>query len=309
MKAYTMMILGALLALMLLSACGQDAQNQNTGDSSSAKASAYQKITAEEGKALLDGGTALTLVDVRRADEYEAAHIPSAINIPNESIADTQPDALPDLDSTVVVYCRTGVRSKEAADKLVKMGYTDVRDMGGIADWPYPTVTGTEPGAYAAEESDQASGGIMSSFSATDLQASTVDQSIFEGYDLTMINVWATYCGPCLSEMPDLGELSEEYAEKGVRIVGLVTDVFNSDGTVSDSQLETARKIVDTTGANYLHIVPSQDLYGLVSQITAVPTTFFVDSTGKQVGSAHLGARSKADWETIIAQTLEEVAS
>lgn len=308
MKTYTMMILGALLALTLLSACGQGAQNPNAGDSS-VKTSAYQKITAEEGKALLDGGTALTLVDVRRADEYETAHIPSAINVPNESIADTQPDALPDLDGTVVVYCRTGVRSKEAADKLVKMGYTDVRDMGGIADWPYATVTGTEPGAYAAEEAEQATGGIMSSFSATDLEATTVDQSIFEGYDLTMVNVWATYCGPCLSEMPDLGELSEQYAEKGVRIVGLVTDVFNSDGTVSDSQLDTAREIVSTTGANYLHIIPSQDLYGLVSQITAVPTTFFVDSTGKQVGSAYLGARSKADWETIIAQTLEEVAS
>lgn len=308
MKTYTMMILGALLALTLLSACGQGAQNPSAGDSS-VKTSAYQKITAEEGKALLDGGTALTLVDVRRADEYETAHIPSAINVPNESIADTQPDALPDLDGTVVVYCRTGVRSKEAADKLVKMGYTDVRDMGGIADWPYATVTGTEPGAYAAEEAEQATGGIMSSFSATDLEATTVDQSIFEGYNLTMVNVWATYCGPCLSEMPDLGELSEQYAEKGVRIVGLVTDVFNSNGTVSDSQLDTAREIVSTTGANYLHIIPSQDLYGLVSQITAVPTTFFVDSTGKQVGSTYLGARSKADWETIIAQTLEEVAS
>lgn len=306
MKAHKkMMVLGALLALMLLSACGQRAPTQGSGGGSSVQASPYQKITAEAGKALLDGGAALTLVDVRRVDEYEAAHIPSAINIPNESIDQTQPDALPDLDATVVVYCRTGVRSKQAADKLVEMGYTDVRDMGGISDWPYVTVTGAEPGTYEVEEAAQASTGIMGSFSATDLEGAAIDQSIFGDYDLTMVNVWATYCRPCLSEMPDLGELAEEYAEKGVRIVGLVTDVLNSDGTVSDSQLDTARDIVATTGADYLHIIPSQDLFGLLSQITGVPTTFFVDSTGAQVGSAYLGSKSKTAWDAIIVQTLE----
>lgn len=298
----------ALLALTLLSACGQNKSAENPDNASTAQPSAYQKITAEAGKALLDSGAALTLVDVRRADEYEAAHIPSAINIPNESIADTQPDALPDLNGTVLVYCRTGVRSKQAADKLVEMGYTDVQDMGGIADWPYVTVTGAEPGTYAAEETEQASDGIMSSFSATALDETVVNQEIFSDYDLTMVNVWATYCGPCLSEMPDLGELAKTYEDKGVRIVGLVTDVLNADGTVSDSQLDTAREIVAATGADYLHIIPSQDLHGLLSQVTAVPTTFFVDSTGNQVGNAYLGSKSKADWEDIIVQTMKEVA-
>lgn len=297
-----------LLALVLLSACRQSGPTQGFGDGSSAQPSAYQKITAEAGKALLDGGGALTLVDVRRVDEYETAHIPSAINIPNESIDKTQPDALPDLDATVVVYCRTGVRSKQAADKLVEIGYTDVRDMGGISDWSYETVAGAEPGTYEVDEAAQASTGIMGSFSVTDLEGEAIDQSIFSGYDLTMVNVWATYCRPCLSEMPDLGELAEEYEEKGVRIVGLVTDVLDSDGAVSDSQLDTARDIVSATGADYLHIIPSQDLYGLLSQITAVPTTIFVDSTGAQVGSAYLGSRSKEDWQSIIVQTLEEVA-
>lgn len=303
MKTRIARLTWTLLALTLLSACGQKEPTEST-----AKSSAYQKITAEDGKALLESGAALTLVDVRRTDEYETAHIPGAVNISNESIGDTQPDALPDLDGTVVVYCRTGVRSKQAADKLVKMGYTDVRDMGGIVDWSYPTVTGAEPGIYAAGEIDRASDGILSSFSATDLEKIAIDQSVFKPYDLTMVNVWATNCRPCLSEMPDLGELAREYEEKGMRIVGLVTDVLNSDGTVSDSQLDTAREIVAATGADYLHIIPSQDLYGLLSQITVVPTTFFVDSTGRQVGNTYLGSRSKEGWETIIAQTLKEDA-
>ncbi len=87
-------------------------------------------------------GGDVTVVDVRRADEYEQAHIPGAILVPNESIGDQQPEALPDKDATILVHCRTGVRSKQASDKLVKMGYTKIYDFGGIVDWPYETEGG-----------------------------------------------------------------------------------------------------------------------------------------------------------------------
>lgn len=157
--------------------------------------------------------------------------------------------------------------------------------------------------------SSETSPGLLSSFSTTDLEGNTVDQSVLEGYDLTMVNVWATYCSPCLQEMPDLGELAAEYKEEGVQIIGLVSDVLNSDGTVSDSQVETAQEIVAETGADYLHLMPSADLMGLLSQIYGVPTTFFVDSEGNQVGYAYVTALSREQFVEIIDSALTEVTA
>ena len=155
----------------------------------------------------------------------------------------------------------------------------------------------------------QEAAGLLSSFSTTDLEGNAVDQSILEDYDLTMVNVWATYCTPCLQEMPDLGELASEYADKGVQILGLVSDVLNSDGTISDSQVETAQEIVEETGASYQHLLPSADLLGLLSQIYGVPTTFFVDSAGNQVGYAYVTAMEREQFEEIIDAALAEVAA
>ncbi len=150
--------------------------------------------------------------------------------------------------------------------------------------------------------------GILSDFSATDISGTAVDESILSDYDLTMVNVWATFCSPCIREMPDLGELAAEYKDKGVQIVGLISDALDSDGSISQSQVNTAQEIVDKTNADYIHILPSNDLFGLLSQISSVPTTFFVDKNGNQVGSAYLGSKSKADWQAIIDQTLAEVS-
>lgn len=102
--------------------------------------SVYHKISAEEAKAMMDKG-GVTVVDVRRENEYAAGHIPGSILVPNEGIRDTQPEELPDLDAVLLVHCRTGVRSKQASDKLLEIGYKNVYDFGGIVDWPYETVT------------------------------------------------------------------------------------------------------------------------------------------------------------------------
>lgn len=169
---------------------------------------------------------------------------------------------------------------------------------------PAETMTST-PGLSASE--DEVQTGVLSAFSTTDLEGNTLDQSILAGYDLTMVNVWATFCGPCINEMPDLGELAAEYADKGVQIIGLVSDTMDSDGTISDSQVETAKEIVAETGADYRHLLPSDDLLGILSQIYAVPTTFFVDSEGVQVGDAIVTAQSKEKWIETIDGMLAEV--
>ncbi len=100
----------------------------------------YHKLTPAQAKESMDSGEDFILLDVRTQEEYESGHIPGAQLLPNESIGGEAPALLPDKDATILLYCRSGRRSKEAAEKLVSMGYIDVYDFGGITDWPYETV-------------------------------------------------------------------------------------------------------------------------------------------------------------------------
>lgn len=98
------------------------------------------KITAEKAKQMMEEDTDIVVVDVRTPEEYAEGHIDGAVLIPNETISDSKPDLLPDLDAEILVYCRSGARSAQAAKKLVKMGYVNIYDFGGIILWPYGTV-------------------------------------------------------------------------------------------------------------------------------------------------------------------------
>jgi rhodanese-related sulfurtransferase len=100
--------------------------------------SSYHKISAEEAKEMM-AMQAVTIVDVRTLEEYNAGHIENAILIPNETIS-SAPSELDDKDAVILVYCRSGSRSKAASDKLVELGYTKVYDFGGIMDWPFEIV-------------------------------------------------------------------------------------------------------------------------------------------------------------------------
>ena len=101
-----------------------------------------KNLTAQEAKELIDRGEAV-VVDVRTEEEYAQSHIPGALLLPNETIdAQTARELLPDRDALILVYCRSGRRSAQAARKLVELGYEDVSDFGGIIDWPYDTQAG-----------------------------------------------------------------------------------------------------------------------------------------------------------------------
>lgn len=110
------------------------------GGQGAAESGAYHKITAAEAKEMIDAG-GVTVVDVRTPAEYAEAHIEGAVNVPNETIGGDSPALLPDKDAALLLHCRTGVRSKQAAEKLVKLGYTKIYDFGGIVDWTYGTVS------------------------------------------------------------------------------------------------------------------------------------------------------------------------
>lgn len=143
MTKWTYLIAAAFICTAALTACStanSAGAAPGQGNMAAQGESVYHKISAEEAKAMMDKG-GVTVVDVRREDEYAAGHIPGSILVPNEGIRDTQPEELPDLDAVLLVHCRTGVRSKQASDKLLEIGYKNVYDLGGIVDWPYETVT------------------------------------------------------------------------------------------------------------------------------------------------------------------------
>ena len=116
--------------ICILSGCGNADSVQNTEQKSG-----YKQVSMEEGLELMEADSDYILLDVRRDDEFEEGHIPGAINIPNESIGKEEIAELPDKDQTIYVYCRSGNRSKQASQKLVDLGYTNVIEFGGIIDY------------------------------------------------------------------------------------------------------------------------------------------------------------------------------
>ena len=130
--------LAAALALLLVSCGGTKDKPVPTEEDMTGKA-AYQKISAEEAYEMM-ASQEVVVVDVRTREEYDGGHIENAVLVPNESIGSEMPEALPDKEATLLVYCRSGRRSKDAAQKLLALGYQSVYDFGGVIDWPYELV-------------------------------------------------------------------------------------------------------------------------------------------------------------------------
>lgn len=128
------MVFGLLLAGIIVPGPKQD--NPDTGNNRIE----YRKISPAEAKSRIDSGDKVIILDVRTEEEFKSGHIPGAILIPNETIVKARPDLLPDLNAEILVYCRSGNRSAQAAKKLIAMGYTKVYDFGGINNWPYEIV-------------------------------------------------------------------------------------------------------------------------------------------------------------------------
>ena len=118
-----------LLAVMLLTACGQDIENDQEA--------VYVNITAGEAKEIMDSEEGYIILDVRTQEEYDQGHIPGAIVIPQDKIAEKAEQVLTDKNQLILVYCRSGRRSKLAEEALIELGYTNIKEFGGIIDWPY----------------------------------------------------------------------------------------------------------------------------------------------------------------------------
>ena len=119
-------IIPFLMVLLLLAGCGAQSEE-----------STYRQINAEEAATLMEKESSYIILDVRTAQEYSEKHIPGAINIPNEAIGTEDIPELPDKEQLILVYCRSGNRSKSAAHRLAQFGYERVYEFGGINTWPY----------------------------------------------------------------------------------------------------------------------------------------------------------------------------
>ena len=120
-----------LLAMLVLTACGQNKENKQEA--------VYVNITAQEAKKIMDTEQNYIILDTRTQAEYDEKHIPGAIVISHEEIKEKAESVLQDKDQLILVYCRSGRRSKLAAEDLVELGYTNIKEFGGIIDWPYET--------------------------------------------------------------------------------------------------------------------------------------------------------------------------
>ena len=163
---------------------------------------------------------------------------------------------------------------------------------------PGTEASGTEtPGAEASEAAAPSL-----SFEAQDMDGNTVTSDVFSQSRLTMVNVWATYCSPCLNEMPDLGELAQEYDPADFQLIGIISDVLE------DADAETidyASKLISQTGAAYPHLLLNKSLYyAMLTDVMAVPTTFFFDQNGELLAT-EVGSNSKAAWKEQIDELLE----
>ena len=125
-----------MLSLFSFASCGGGGDN-NTDENLSVT---YEQISAEEAKSLMDSEKAYIIIDARTEEEFAEGHIEGAILIPEYEIAERAEKELPDKDALILVYCRSGRRSKIASEELTKLGYTNVKEFGGIIDWPYETV-------------------------------------------------------------------------------------------------------------------------------------------------------------------------
>lgn len=142
-------------------------------------------------------------------------------------------------------------------------------------------------------------------FEASTIEEETITSDIFADSKLTMLNVWASYCNPCLNEMPDLAEIALEYDSAEFQMLGIICDVsvFSDENALSE-----AMDLIEDTGATtYPHLLLNDSLYSsLVGAIDSVPTTFFINQKGEMLGYV-VGSRNKESWENIINELLAEM--
>lgn len=170
--------------------------------------------------------------------------------------------------------------------------------------------SGSEASSMDAETPESNDTAQTVEFSAETLDGQQLDQTVFSDAKLTMVNLWATWCSPCIMELPDLAALAEEAAGMEVQVLGIVHDGYDiRTGGKDEEQLELARALVEKTSVAYPVLIPDSTLMeGLLKDVEGFPTTWFIDGQGNIIGEPVLGSNSKDGWMKILQERLEEVS-
>ena len=131
--------------------------------------------------------------------------------------------------------------------------------------------------------------------------------TVFSKSKLTMVNVWATFCQPCIQELPDLEELNNEWKSQGIQIAGLLSDVTYGDGTYDQTNWDLGKSIIKEKGVTYTNIMCDVTSFQDKISVDAVPTTFFVDQNGKMVGKVQIGSVSKEEYKALAEEALAQI--
>lgn len=202
------------------------------------------------------------------------------------------------------VYLKRGYK------RYVLLGIVTLLLLGGCGrnEVPEKDSTDVESESAVLPDEDVSEGAVQEeagliSFEGQDTEGNIISSSILSESKLTMVNVWATYCNPCLREMPGLGELAKEYDSGDFQIIGIISDVQEG---APEKTLDYAVGLIEQTGADYPHLLLNESLYrALLTEVNAVPTTFFLDENGTVLDTV-VGSMEKAAWEEKINGLLEK---
>lgn len=146
----------------------------------------------------------------------------------------------------------------------------------------------------------------LNSFATIDIYGNPVGNEVFSDYDYTIIDVWGTYCTPCINAMPDMKKVYDAYKDKGVNVMGIVIDVQNADRSPQMEAIKNARIIVEKQGADFTHIlIPKNLLYSFMMDVQVIPTQFIVDSEGNIISDYYKGGKTYEQWCELLDKKLE----
>ncbi|MDO4944915.1 MAG: TlpA disulfide reductase family protein [Ruminococcus sp.] len=158
------------------------------------------------------------------------------------------------------------------------------------------------------KNSEDTSQNTVGEFSTQDVYGNAYTKDIFKDYDLTLVNVYTTWCTPCVQEMPDLDKLYQQVKDEGVNVIGVVLDVLNEKGEIVQEDLERAQALVERTGVSYPTLLPdSTYMNGRLIGIEGFPETFFVDKNGNIVGETYSGSGDFDYWLSVVETELAKV--
>ena len=193
--------------------------------------------------------------------------------------------------------------NKDADEKLVKEVEAIKTEFTNIAEFQQISVF-DEP--QQTENVENVSS--LGSFEMTGIDGKTYTEEVFSEYDLTLVNVFTTWCSPCVKEIPELEKLYQELKDSGIGVVGVVLDTVDADGNQNEDTVKKAEILQQKTGASYPFLIPDESMMnGRLNGINAFPETFFVDKNGNIVGETYSGSRDLESWKEIVENTLAQM--